>query len=434
MGILLVAAFLAAAFLIGDPATWYVGPRLGVIQTIYQDGAPHTDRQGRRRMEYDPARSFFPIGIYHGLTGEFGGRRYDFSVLRDAGFNTVHAWEGQGLDSVAPAAARNGLQVIHHNPSDAEARRGDPTVLAWYLDEEPSIREWDPEWHARFARFQARRAKLRALDPDRAVFALDGPFVDPPRRERWLAWNAAGDISAHWNYPLKGGANESLAGRRGIPETVTSAVRLNAAQKPVWLVVQAFQSPIRDWRMPEPRELRAMVYAGITHGATGIVYFALDSFVTRDGQVVGVAPWTEAAYGASPDYNRDGKEHLEAAPDTVAESRALWRAIGDLNRELADIAPALLSPTARIGYTVEASRNGAPVRTLLKRRGDQLTLIAVNIEDRPVNLSVRIQHKISDLTIQVGDTGGFRAEAAGWSDILQGFDARVYRFQLAPAS
>jgi len=218
--------------------------------------------------------------------------------------------------------------------------------------------------------------------------------------------------------------------RRSLPRSAIST-KMNAAQKPVWLVVQAFQSPLRDWRMPETRELRAMVYAGIVHGATGIIYFALDSFVTRDGQVVGVAPRTQAAYGPSPDYNLDGKEHLIAEPETVAKSRALWRAIGDLNRELAGIAPALLSPTARIGYTVEADREGAPVRTLLKRQGNLLTLIAVNIEQRPVNLYVRIHNKISNLVVPARKAGEFRAQETGWRDTLQGFGVRVYRFRLA---
>jgi hypothetical protein len=42
--------------------------------------------------------------------------------------------------------------------------------------------------------------------------------------------------------------------------------------------------------MPSPREMRGQVYAGIVHGATGIIYFAMDSGVTRDGQVMGIAP------------------------------------------------------------------------------------------------------------------------------------------------
>lgn len=36
--------------------------------------------------------------------------------------------------------------------------------------------------------------------------------------------------------------------------------------------------------MPSPRELRTQVYTGIVHGATGIMYFAMDSYVTRAGE------------------------------------------------------------------------------------------------------------------------------------------------------
>ncbi len=213
-----------------------------------------------------------------------------------------------------------------------------------------------------------------------------------------------------------------------LPESVATAVQLNNEKKPLWLVVQAFQSPHRDWRMPTARELRAMVYAGIVHGATGVLYFALDSFVTRDGQVVGVAPWTEQSYGPSPDYDGDGAYPLVAAPELVTRSRALWRSITALNRELATLTPDILSPTARLGYTVEGS--GAQVRTLLKRRGDLYTLIAVNIEARPVAMKLRFKQDITQIAVEAGDKEAFRSGSKGWRDRLDGFGVRVYRFRL----
>jgi hypothetical protein len=431
MAIVWVAVAVAIALFVGDPANRYEGLRLGAVQSMYRDGVPHTDRRGRLLSRYDPARSFFPIGIYHGLSGEFRGRHYGMAALRDAGFNTVHAWEGQDFGAMLAAAGRNGLQLIHHNPGGDDPRRGrgDPALLAWYLDEDPSIREWDPDWRARLDRFQARRAALRALDPDRVVLALDGPFIDPPRRTRWLAWNSAGDVSAHWNYPLRGAATKTLAGRRSIPQSVAAAVRLNQEKKPLWLVVQAFQSPYQDWRMPSARELRAMVYAGIVHGATGVLYFALDSFVTRDGQVVGVAPWTEESYGPSPDYDGDGTYPLVAAPELVAKSRALWRDIAALNKELAALAPDILSPTARLDYTV-VGPDRAPVRTLLKRRGDEFTLFAVNLEAAPAALTVRFEVPLARLALKIGDGAAFQPGPSGWRDRLDGFGIRVYRFRL----
>jgi hypothetical protein len=69
----------------------------------------------------------------------------------------------------------------------------------------------------------------------------------------------------------------------GIPQSVGLAARINSEQKPVWLCVQTFESG--NWLMPSPRELRTQVYTGIVHGATGIMYFAMDSYVTRAGEI-----------------------------------------------------------------------------------------------------------------------------------------------------
>lgn len=425
MGVLWIVAAAVVVLFAGNPATWYEGPRLDAVQTVYQDGVPHTDRQGRDLTAYDPQRSFFPIGIYHAVDGEFRGRRFDLSVARDAGFNAVHTWEGQPLETAATAASRNGLQLVYHYPTETEAAawRDNPAVLAWYLDEDPTIRNWDPDWAKRLDAFQRRKAALQAQDPDRAVFPIDGPFIDPPRRERWLAWNDAGDISAHWNYPVRNSTLASLGGRRGIPETVATAVSLNGERKPHWLVVQAFSSDRLGWRMPSAREIRAMVYAGLIHGATGIFYFSLDSFATRDGQVLGVAPWTEETYGPSPDYDGDGRYPLVVSQAEVAQSQALWRDISVLNHEIAGLAPALLSPTSRLGYTVHTERGDAPVRTLLKQSGQTLTLFVVNIDAAPVAARIEFADDVALVEQLAGERGTLDSPLAG-------FGTRVFRLTL----
>ncbi|CAN0545378.1 unnamed protein product, partial [Laminaria digitata] len=42
-------------------------PSPDAVQTPYLKGVPHTDAQGRPRFAFDPADSFLPIGLYHGL-------------------------------------------------------------------------------------------------------------------------------------------------------------------------------------------------------------------------------------------------------------------------------------------------------------------------------------------------------------------------------
>ncbi len=61
-----------------------------------------------------------------------------------------------------------------------------------------------------------------------------------------------------------------------VAEVATFAEILRNAfwlEKPVWIVPQSFGG--NEWwqREPDPREIRAMTYLSIIHGATGIQYF-----------------------------------------------------------------------------------------------------------------------------------------------------------------
>ncbi len=356
------------------------------IQKIYRGGVPHTDSRGVPRFVYDPDKSFLPIGLYHALVGPHFGRDYDLSDLKEARFNLIHFWNGQTLADVLGPARTAGLQLMVPEPTldDVRRFRGDPTIWGWYLDEEPSGR-YQPDTHSeKLAIFAERRDAVHVLDPDRPVFSLDKPAMDDGRRVNWLRWIGAGDIAAHFNYPvLTSEPLRTLDTVRGIPRSVALAVEASAERKPVLLVVQAFASP-RGWAWPSPRELRAMTYAGIVHGATGIMYFAYDSFVTRDGEVIGIAPDPTAAHGPTPDFDNDGKPPVAATERDLETSRGLWRAALGLNAELHALAPVLLSPTAGADYTASVtgeSVSQTPIRVILKEHDGRWTLIAVNLDD-----------------------------------------------------
>ena len=371
------------------PAAWVEHPK--AVQTVYQDGVPHTDRHGVRLGRFDPERSFFPIGLYHALHGEVKGRRYDFKDYAAAGFNTCHLWEGQELVDVADAAKAAGIQLIIHHPHDAEvaAHREHPAVLGWYLDEEPTGAHWgrpEKSMDEFFAAYLARRDAIRRIDPRHPVFVLDVPWITAPATEWWTKWNTAGDVACHDNYPVSQ-ARQTLSFDQGIPESVSLAVKVNQGRKPVWLVTQAFEAHDArfPFNMPSSRQLRCMTYTAIVHGATGVVQFALDSWVTRSGGVVGMSPDPQPSYG----------EHLIATADQLRMSRELWSAAVALNKELHDLRPALLSPTAKVGYRVSLDDtwpavSPGPIRTLLKQdpRGG-FVLIAVNVDAATQRVRVR---------------------------------------------
>ena len=84
------------------------------------------------------------------------------------------------------------------------------------------------------------------------------------------------------------------------------------------------------------------------HGASGIIHFALDSWVTRVAQVVGISPQTP--FMTSNRFG--GATPINASASLQRASQLLWSAASQLNHELEALAPAILSPTSASDYTV----------------------------------------------------------------------------------
>jgi len=177
----------------------------------------------------------------------------------------------------------------------------------------------------------------------------------------------------------------------GIPQTVALAVADAKEQKPVWLIVGAFDQPgaygqAFPFRFPTPEQLRACVYAGIIHGATGIIYFIWDNYVPRDGAVIGMAPNPLPHY--TPNPKKEGFPNpTPATPLQLVNARALWETATQINREIAELTPAILSPTvgADTPYTLKIegkAPTATPIRTLLKRGPEgEYILLTVNVDD-----------------------------------------------------
>lgn len=400
-------------------------------QIVHRSGAPHTDAQGRLLQAYDPQRSFLPIALYHALDGRHGDRDFALEEVRQAGFNTVHVWEGQAMEAAVAAADRAGLQIVPHYPTPAQAAafRDHPRILAWYLHEEPSLLVPKGGQDAALDEFAAQRAALKAVDPVHPVFALDAPPA-PAGEAVWRRWADAGDVSAHWNYPVGLAPMTSLEGRRAVPASVLAAVDVTGGAKPVWLTVQAFGAVVRNWRMPSPAQLRAMVYAGVIHGATGVILFAYDSFVTRAGDVLGIAPAPAADYGSMPDIDRDGTPPLVVDDAALAASRDLWQEAVRINGELAVLAPAILGPTSADAYTVwleSPSLGRSPVRALLKDTAEGPVLMAVNLTDEPVRVRFAFARPVGGVARLLDPSPAPVLDGRGWAETFPPFGVQVYR-------
>ncbi len=397
----------------------------GAVQRTYPRAVPHTDRHGARRARYD-ARSFFPRCIYHAVQGSI-------QSIANAGFNCAHVWEGHGLGEVIDEARAARIQLIRHWPTDAEVRRfaADSNVLAWYLDEEPVAQTYlDMErtgnprlMETRYRAFLRRRAAIRALDPGHPVFTLGTAWVPPGLDDWWTRWESSGDLAAHDSYALTASTTDFA----DLAASVTRAVAVNHGRKPVWVALQAFTGTAdrgSALRMPTPEELRGMAFTAIVHGATGLIYFAYDSWVTRDGLVIGVGPDTPERYGG----------YSPASPDEVSRSRALWAGVRDLNAELERLVPWILSPSASLPYTVTfsgESRTPDPIRTALKERNGEYALLVANIERVPMTAGFRFDRELGSV-IRIDSDGRetpLQVRGTAFQDGLGEFAAAAYRIR-----
>ncbi len=225
------------------------------------------DRQPSRRVCIGPTgvvmvddRPFFPLGLYN--VHEPG----DVRKLSDLGFNTIF---NTGSEEFLDACDECGVMVIAHGPGEnmqnfsslnrirerMEQLYWRPSLMAWYVVDEPSLRNVPVE--------VIRRASVlvKMIDPNRLTLICDG---DPYRGK---AYQPLADVASPAYYPVwKQMSLTAVA--RCVDDTVDSV----PPEQPVWFVLQAWTW--RNIRFPTPQEERVMAYLSLIHGARGLSWFA----------------------------------------------------------------------------------------------------------------------------------------------------------------
>jgi hypothetical protein len=412
------------------------------VQTVYRAGVPHTTRHGARLTKYDPNSSFFPVAAW-GVPQpcDVYGHVYDWHLLKEAGFNTVWPWPMPAADALE-AAKKEGLQVVLMNELDdatLQQIKDHPNLLGNVWMDEPIGKLGSVNMDELFGKFTAYKQNAAGIAPDLLVFVNDAPWIMPPATDWWIKWNTAGDVSCHDNYPIWP-VTQSIAlgnggtGPNGIPKTVSLAVQANHESKPVWLIVSAFTAAgppdaSFPFRHPTPQQLRAMVYSGIVHGATGIVYFIWDSYVSRDGGIIGMSPNPDVKYGAMK---------TTATPMQLVAAKSLWDAASRINAELNELTPSLLAPTTGpdVAYTVEAtgpSKTPAPIRALLKPHPqDGYLLLTVNNDNAPLKAKITFPKPLKTVEPMFENRSPLpvQANSTQFADDYEPFDVHVYHISL----
>jgi len=416
------------------------------VQSVYRHGVPHTDKNGNLLTTYDPNRSFFQIGIWGNPYGEIYGVNYDLKALTDAGINTIWPWPMRPLENQLEAAKQANLQVVAMGPQDLTAAaklKDHPNWLGNVWRDEPTGSFWGEKMEGKYKEFLDYKAKMNAAAPGRAVFINDVPWITAPATSWWVKWNTAGDVACHDNYPImtrkqrsRTIADEGV--RSGIPETVALATAVNKEQKPVWLIVGTFSQRTHGafpFRFATPMELRAQVYAGLIHGATGIIYFCWDTYVCRDGGVMGMSANPQVQYlKGGPNQPKP----TPVKPMEIAESQALWTAATFINQELKALTPALLSPTApeSVKYSLKTEGqpvSNVPIRCLLKSHPDGgYVLLTVNLDNAVVKGTYEFPGGLKQVQPLFEERPAYELKEGQktFDDMYDPFEVHVYRVLL----
>ena len=380
------------------------------------------------------------MGIWGNPIGETWGTDYDLKVLTEAGFNTMWPWAGRTPDDVLEHGRAAGLQVVlmHAIPDDALAKIKDhPNLLGNVWTDEPTGSFWGKDMEGQFRAFLEYKAKANRSAPNLRVFINDVPWIDPPATEWWTKWNTAGDVSCHDNYPIKHSAQTRSIS--AIADTVGLAVEVNDQKKPVWLIVGAFEQPgggSFPFRFPTPMQLRACVYAGLIHGATGICYFTWDTYVCRDGNVIGMSPEPKVAYVPNP--RQEGYTHpTPATPAQLIAAKSLWTMAAQVNREVQQLAPSILSPTVEAktceySVAVGLGRTEHPIHCLLKPHPEGgYVLLTVNLEDTVETARFTFRTKLAALEklFENQPAPALIADGKAFEDRFEPFEVHVYRLK-----
>lgn len=418
------------------------------VQTIYRQGVPHTDKRGRLLTQFEPARSFFQIGIWGNPYGEIYGHKYDLTALTDAGFNTMWPWPSRSLEDQLETGKASGLQVVSmrpHKRDEAGKQKDHPNWLGNVWKDEPTGSFWGKAMEGKFKEFQAYKAMMDEVAPDVPVFINDVPWITPPATSWWVKWNTAGDIACHDNYPIlhrksrpRTIGDENV--KSGIPATVSLAVAANKEQLPVWFIVGAFTSRgagAFPFRFATPTQLRSQVYTALIHGATGIIYFCWDTYVCRDGNVIGMSPDPQVAYLEAA-LNRP--KPSPATPTQLIQARALWLAATQINGEIKELTPALLSPTVGADVVYSLKTEGEPVSALpicclLKPHPEGgYVLLTANLDDAVLNVTYEFAARLASATplFENREACKLEGEQKRFTDRYEPFEAHVYRLETAP--
>jgi hypothetical protein len=273
----------------------------------------------------------------------------------------------------------------------------DPRVFAWGGWDEPSV--------ATFERAVEVYRGLKRASPQKLVVSS---FCEPAAVDLQEELGTVADLLLVDIYAIRR-PDSDLSGVGTAVAHVAKLARQHG-DLAVGVTPQAF---VFGGPEPTPAQLRVQVYLGLVNGAVAFFPYAY----VED-------------YGERPFAGRDGQpDGMSANPARQRwwlPDSALWQALPQLSRELAELTPLILR-----GQPLALSASPSPVQFFARRVGGEGFLVAANPQASTNTVVFRFEQEVSRLTPRFGTPP---AEPQGPSVDLSfaGYEVKVFSLPLAP--
>jgi hypothetical protein len=306
-------------------------------------------------------KGVFPIAVW--LQSPAEAARY-----KAAGFNLyVGLWKGPTKEQLATLAKANMPVVCDQNEVGLN-NRSNPIIAAWMHGDEPDNAQavtdpatgkqtWGP--FVPPPQIVADYRRIKQADPSRPVLLNLGQGV---ANDGWIGRGSGAklsdyetyvqgcDIASFDVYPVAGLGKPDQLGL--VAKGVDRLVQWTAAKKRVWNCLEC--TSIDGKMKPTPAQVKAEAWSAIIHGSTGLIYFV---------------------HQFAPSFN----EHA------LLDDPEMLSAVTELNKQIQDLAPVLLSKPVRI-----APSNHPDIHVSQRSwKGTEYTL-AVSLADRPVIARIKL--------------------------------------------
>jgi hypothetical protein len=311
-------------------------------------------------------KPFFPIGVWvYGLNPDV------YADLDEHRFNMVLGNSLKPAD--LPEIEKRGLMCAPMGTDDwVAAAKDSPSLLGWYLEDEPEEHNVKPEDLRR--KYDALKAKVGT---DHPIGVVHNQTIGPK------VYKGSSDFTMTDVYPVTGKRDWPL---NAVGSYTANARAINGPQWPTFTAIQTFGGPDTDgglWAQPLPHEVRFMAFNALVHRANGILYFS----------------------------------YWPRAPIT-------WASVARLNRDIERLVPWLVTP----GEEKSVTSSDSAIEVRAKKVGDAgWMVIATNNQPKPVKTTFKVDG-MGDAALTMPFVSGRTVQAKGgqWSERFAPHEEKVY--------